>query len=52
VVDFRLDAKHGPPRKHRIAPEALVAELRAAGLTATVAPLELPEQYMVVATRP
>jgi ubiquinone/menaquinone biosynthesis C-methylase UbiE len=49
IVDFKKDAKHGPPPHHRVAPEAVVAELRAAGLTASVvADVELPEQYVVV----
>jgi SAM-dependent methyltransferase len=46
VVDFKLDAKHGPPREHRLAPEAVIADLEAAGLHAVVA-LELAEQYVI-----
>jgi SAM-dependent methyltransferase len=48
IVDFKLDAKHGPPRKHRLSPESVVADLRAAGLDAKVE-LELTEQYVVIA---
>ena len=51
VVDFKLDAKLGPPRQHRLAPEAIAADLRAAGLTAQVSAIELPEQYIVIARR-
>jgi SAM-dependent methyltransferase len=51
VVDFKLDAKHGPPRQHRLAPEAIAAELRAAGLAAEVSAIDLPEQYIVIARR-
>lgn len=51
VVDFKLDATVGPPKQHRLAPEAIVADLRAAGLGAEVAPIELPEQYIVTAQR-
>jgi SAM-dependent methyltransferase len=51
VVDFKLDAKMGPPREHRLAPEAIVADLRAAGLKAEVAPVELQEQYVVIGRR-
>jgi cyclopropane fatty-acyl-phospholipid synthase-like methyltransferase len=51
VVDFKLDAKHGPPRQHRLAPEAIAADLRAAGLTAEVSAIDLPEQYIVLARR-
>lgn len=51
VVDFKLDATLGPPKQHRLPPEAIVADLQAAGLDAAVAPVELPEQYVVVGTR-
>lgn len=50
IVDFKLDATRGPPVKMRIAPEALIAELEAVGLTATVA-LELADQYVITARR-
>ncbi|MBA3396685.1 MAG: class I SAM-dependent methyltransferase [Deltaproteobacteria bacterium] len=50
VVDFKLDAKLGPPRQHRLAPDAIIADLAAAGLTASVA-LDLPEQYVVIGRR-
>lgn len=50
VVDFKLDAKLGPPAKHRLAPAAIIADLAAAGLDASVA-LELPEQYVVIARK-
>lgn len=51
VVDFKLDTERGPPKKHRLPPEAIIADLRAAGLTAGVAPTTLPDQYIVSATR-
>ena len=51
VVDFKLDATRGPPRQHRLAPEQIAADLRAAGLAAEVAPVELPEQYIVIGRR-
>jgi SAM-dependent methyltransferase len=51
IVDFRLDATRGPPRAHRIAPEAVAAALRGAGLTVEVSPTALPEQYIVVGRR-
>jgi SAM-dependent methyltransferase len=51
VVDFTLDAKHGPPPEHRLAPEAVIGDLEAAGLDASVA-LELTEQYVIHARRP
>lgn len=48
IVDFKLDAKQGPPLKHRLPPEAIIEDLRAAGLDASVA-VTLTEQYIVVA---
>jgi SAM-dependent methyltransferase len=48
IVDFTLDSPHGPPRHHRLAPDAVVAELRAAGLAAEVAATRLPDQYIVI----
>ena len=50
VVDFKLDAKHGPPPQMRLAPHAVIAELEAGGLEARVA-LELAEQYVIHARR-
>jgi predicted methyltransferase len=52
VVDFKLDAKHGPPPQHRLAAEQVARELAAAGLLARVAATSLPEQYVVVGARP
>lgn len=51
VVDFKLDAKQGPPIKHRLPPEAIIADFVAAGLHASVAPTQLPDQYIVIARR-
>lgn len=48
VVDFTLDATHGPPKQHRLPPEAIIADLEAAGLAATVSPSKLPDQYIVI----
>ncbi len=50
IVDFKLDATRGPPAKFRLAPDAVVAELASAGLTAKVA-FELPDQYVITARR-
>jgi len=52
IVDFTLDSEHGPPKHHRLAPEMIVRELAAGGLSATVSATKLPEQYIVVGTRP
>jgi arsenite methyltransferase len=52
VVDFSPAARRGPPIHMRLAPEALVTELAAAGLAAQVSPIALPDQYIVEARRP
>jgi arsenite methyltransferase len=49
VVDFSPAARRGPPASMRVLPELLVAELEAAGLTAKVSPVALPDQYIVEA---
>jgi predicted methyltransferase len=51
VVDFRLDAKRGPPRDARVAPERVKAELKAAGYTLAAEHAFLPEQYFLVFAR-
>lgn len=51
VVDFKRDATQGPPPAMRLAPEAIAAELAAAGLTTSISPVALPEQYIVIARR-
>ena len=52
IVDFTLEATHGPPKHHRLAPEKIARELAEGGLSATVSPTRLPEQYIVVGMRP
>lgn len=52
IVDFKNDAAHGPPPEHRLTPEEVLAELRGAGLAASLSGTTLPEQYIVIATRP
>jgi ubiquinone/menaquinone biosynthesis C-methylase UbiE len=51
VVDFTLDATHGPPPHHRIAADQVMRELTAGGLVAKGLPTGLPEQYVVVGAR-
>jgi len=48
IVDFKAESEHGPPKDMRLAPEAIIADLRAAGLAAALDPTALPEQYIVV----
>jgi predicted methyltransferase len=52
IVDFTLDARRGPPARHRLAPEKVMAELRAGGLTAELASESLPDQYVVLGRLP
>lgn len=51
IVDFTLEANHGPPKEMRLLPEAIIAELRTAGLDAQVSPTKLPDQYIVIGTK-
>lgn len=51
VVDFTMEAHRGPPPQMRLLPEAIIADLSAAGLVAKVSPIALPDQYIVEATR-
>jgi len=51
IVDFTAEAKHGPPKKFRLTPASVVAELSAAGLKPTIAKETLPAQYVIVADR-
>ena len=48
IVDFTMDATRGPPKHHRLAPEAIEADLAAAGLDASISPVKLPEQYIAL----
>ncbi|HEY8145164.1 MAG TPA: methyltransferase domain-containing protein, partial [Kofleriaceae bacterium] len=52
IVDFTLESRRGPPRDHRLAPETVMAELRAAGFTTELASETLPDQYVVIGRRP
>jgi SAM-dependent methyltransferase len=51
VIDFRLDARRGPPRAARVAPERVKAELAAAGYVLAAEHAFLPEQYFLVFSR-
>lgn len=51
VIDFRLDSPEGPPKKARVAPERVKAELRAAGLVLRQELDFLPYQYFLVFSR-
>jgi predicted methyltransferase len=51
IVDFKLDAKHGPPPHHRLSPEAVMSDLVEAGLETHTVVTSLPEQYIVSGER-
>jgi SAM-dependent methyltransferase len=51
IVDFTLTSSHGPPPAHRLTADQIIADLRSAGLTASLSPTTLPDQYIVVSTR-
>lgn len=46
IVDFKLDSDHGPP--HKLAREAVLAEMQAAGYRLVQEHTFLPEQYFLV----
>jgi SAM-dependent methyltransferase len=48
IIDFKLDSPQGPPRAARIAPEAVIAEMKAAGYAAAAEHDFLPYQYFLV----
>jgi len=52
IVDFTLESRRGPPADHRLAPERIIAELRAGGLAAELASESLPDQYIIIGRRP
>ncbi len=52
IVDFKLDSPRGPPKKHKLAPGSVLADLKASGLSAELLKIDLPDQYVVVAHRP
>jgi len=48
IVDFTLEAKHGPPAKHRLTAQQVAKELEQGSLSAEVVePEGLPDQYLV-----
>jgi len=51
VVDFTMDTGRGPPARHRLAPDRVIAELTAGGLAAEVATEALPDQYVIIGRR-
>jgi SAM-dependent methyltransferase len=48
IVDYPIDAPEGPPAELRVSPEAVMADLEAAGFIARIEPEALPRQFIVV----
>jgi SAM-dependent methyltransferase len=48
VIDFRLDSPVGPPPRHRVAPETVLEEMRAAGYRLAERHDFLPHQFFLV----
>jgi ubiquinone/menaquinone biosynthesis C-methylase UbiE len=48
IVDFTAESPEGPPPRHRLTPESVIAELQAAGFSANTVGESLPHQYVVI----
>lgn len=48
IVDYRPDAKSGPPSSMRLAASEVVSQLKSAGFDAEVVEVSMPRHYMVV----
>jgi cyclopropane fatty-acyl-phospholipid synthase-like methyltransferase len=48
IIDFRLNSERGPPRRSRISPERVKAEMGKAGYAAVKEHAFLPSQYFLV----
>lgn len=48
IVDFTMEADHGPKKSHRLLPDSIIKELEGAGLAAETIKEALPDQYIVV----
>lgn len=48
IIDFRLDSPEGPPRAARITPDAVTAEMTAAGYSLAAEHPFLPRQYFLI----
>lgn len=50
IIDFKLDARHGPPRRHRLSAERIAAEMKKAGYRLARTHDFLPDQSFLVFT--
>jgi cyclopropane fatty-acyl-phospholipid synthase-like methyltransferase len=48
IIDFRMDSPDGPPKSARSTPEAIKAELNAAGYVVVQEHDDLPKQYFLI----
>jgi SAM-dependent methyltransferase len=48
IVDFTPETDRGPPKAHRVAPEAVIAELAEAGFVLVARHTFLPDQFLLV----
>jgi cyclopropane fatty-acyl-phospholipid synthase-like methyltransferase len=48
IIDFRMDSPHGPPKRARLTPEQVKAELHGAGYTFVQEHTFLPNQYFLI----
>jgi cyclopropane fatty-acyl-phospholipid synthase-like methyltransferase len=48
IIDFREESPKGPPSQHKLAPEQVEAELKAAGYRRVASHDFLPDQYFLV----
>jgi hypothetical protein len=46
-----MESPMGPGRHHRLLPEQIAHDLEAGGLRASVSPVALPNQYIVVGAK-
>jgi ubiquinone/menaquinone biosynthesis C-methylase UbiE len=52
IVDFTQETEKGPPKEHRVDPQAALRELAAGGLEATLLEETLPDQYVAAGKKP
>ena len=50
IIDFKLDSPRGPPKRGRVAPEGVKAELKSAGYEIVQEHAFLPDQYFMIFT--
>jgi predicted methyltransferase len=48
IIDFRMDAREGPPRAARVPPQRVISELKSAGYALLSEHAFLPNQYFLI----